>query len=165
MNVSDALLPEFDQEMAGTRKVLERLPEDKYSWKPHAKSFSAGALASHLATLPSWVGVTLKQDGIDLSGPYTPKNVGTRAELLEMFDRNVAEARAELAGAANDVFFQPWSLRKGEMVFFTLPKAAVIRSWVMSHSIHHRAQLTMYLRLNDVAVPGLYGPSADEASM
>jgi uncharacterized damage-inducible protein DinB len=165
MKSIEGLLREFDHEMANTRKVLERIPEDKFSWKPHAKSFSAGKLATHVANLPSWIGMTLHQDSLDISGSFTSRDATSRAELLEIFDRNVTKARADLAEAADEVFFQPWSLKSGDEVFFTMPKIAVIRSWVMNHNIHHRAQLGVYLRLNDLPVPALYGPSADENPM
>ena len=165
MLIRDALLPEFDHETANTRKVLERVPEDKLDWRPHPKSWDAAELASHLANIPSWVGETFRGDSIDLSSPDGPKpdpKVTSRKELLERFDKNVTAARAALAAADNEQFMQPWSLKNDGVTIFTMPKAAVIRSWVFNHSVHHRAQLAMYLRLNDVPVPAIYGPSADE---
>jgi uncharacterized damage-inducible protein DinB len=165
MKISDALLPEFDHEMANTRKVLERIPEDKFGWKPHAKSFVMGKLAAHVATLPSWVNLALTRDSFDLAEPFTMPEPSTQKELLAVFDTCVANARAAIANEAEEIFFKPWSLTRGETVFFTIPKIAVLRGFVMNHSIHHRAQLSVYLRLNDLPVPGLYGPSADEGSM
>jgi uncharacterized damage-inducible protein DinB len=165
MFIRDTLLPEFDHEAATTRKVLERVPEDKFGWKPHPKSWDAATLASHVANIPSWVGETLNRDSLDLAatdGPKPEPAATSRQELLDRFDRNIAAARAALAAAENEQFMQPWSLKNGEQTVFTLPKAAVIRSWVFNHSVHHRAQLAMYLRLNDVPVPAIYGPSADE---
>ncbi len=165
MSISDSLLPEFDHEMANTRKVLERLPEDKFGWRPHQKSFTMGALATHVATLPFWATMTIERDSIDLSAPMENTEARTRAELLERFDRNTASARGAIAGAGNERMLAPWSLVSGGTTLFTMPRVAVLRSFVMNHMIHHRAQLGVYLRLNDIAVPALYGPSADEQGM
>jgi uncharacterized damage-inducible protein DinB len=167
MALSEALLPEFDHEMANTRKSLERAPEDKFGWKPHAKSPTLGWLATHLAMLPGWAVYTLEQDSLDLAppggpAPAPPREAKSRAELLEMFDRNTSQARAAIAGASDQRLLEPWSLLRGGTVILTMPRTAVLRGFVMNHSIHHRAQLGVYLRLNDVAVPALYGPSADE---
>lgn len=163
MKLSQALLAEFDQEMPSTRRTLERIPMDKYDWTPHAKSFSIGKLATHVAQIPNWATVTVQTDELDFAQqPSEPPNPRTTEELLAFFDQNVAEARAALAGMSEEEFEKPWTLRSGEKVFFTAPKAAVLRSFVMNHLVHHRAQLTVYLRLNDIPVPGLYGPSADE---
>ena len=165
MSISATLLPEFDLEMANTRRTLERIPTDKFGWQPHAKSFTMGKLATHLATLPTWTGVTLNTSELDLGVPFDQPKPATTEELLKEFDKNVAEARAALAGAADDVFFQPWTLRVGEKVIFSMPKVAVLRGFVFSHIIHHRGQMTVYLRLNDIPVPSIYGPSADEGGM
>ena len=163
MLIRDALLPEFDHETANTRRLLERVPMEKADWKPHPKSAALGALATHVATIPSWIVPTIQQDSIDLANAAPPPPAASREELLATFDRAVAEGRAVLADAGNEVFMEPWSLRSGEQVFFTMPKAAVLRSFVLNHSVHHRAQLGVYLRLNDVPLPGMYGPSADES--
>jgi uncharacterized damage-inducible protein DinB len=165
MSISDSLLPEFDQEMANTRKTLERIPDNKLGWTPHEKSFTMGKLATHLATLPAWTGITLGQDSFDLSLPFTPPSPKSRDEVLSIFDKSVAEARTAIVNASDEVMFQPWSLLKGKITLFTMPKIAVLRSFVFNHTIHHRGQLTVYLRLNDIPVPGLYGPSADETGM
>jgi len=166
MSISQSLLPEFDQEMAGTRRVLERVPADKFSWGPHDKSMSFGRLAVHLAELPSWTTLTLNTSELDFAAtPYAPAKAETTQDLLNIFDKSTSEARAALAGAGDEVFFQNWTLRNGDQTLFTLPKIAVLRSFVMNHIIHHRAQLTVYLRLNDIPVPSLYGPSADEGNM
>lgn len=162
MLIRDALLPELDHEAANTRRLLERVPLEKGDWKPHPKSASLAALAIHVATIPAWIKVTIEQDSIDLANAKPPAPVASREELLAAFDRSVAEGRAALAAADNDALMQPWSLRNGEQVFFTMPKVAVLRSFVLNHEVHHRAQLGVYLRLNDVAIPGMYGPSADE---
>ncbi len=165
MALKDALLPEFDLEMANTRKCLERLPDAAFGFKPHAKSWPMGTLASHIARLPSWVHHTLAFTELDLAAPQTPDQTTpftSTTALLAAFDKHVAEGRAALAGAGDDMMAQPWTLRMGSQPFFTMPKAAVLRSFVFSHTIHHRAQLTIYMRLNDIPVPGMYGPSADE---
>jgi uncharacterized damage-inducible protein DinB len=166
MPIKDALLPEFDQEMANTRRMLERVPLEKAAWKPHTKSYTLGALTTHVTHLPTWTSETLQKDKVDLGGGYhPPKQAESTAELLATFDGNVAAARTALAAAGDDVMMQPWSLVNGEQVYFTMPKAAVLRSFVFSHVIHHRAQLGVYLRLLDVPVPGMYGPSADDPGM
>ena len=166
MAIKDALLPEFDQEMAGTRKTLERVPEDKFGWKPHPKSGSMGWLATHVANLPGWVTMTLEKDSLDLAPagqpPQRTKPVDSREQLLAKFDENVAAARKALEAASDEAMRQPWSLLQNGQTIFTMPKAAVLRSVVFNHLLHHRGQLTVYLRLNDIPVPALYGPSADE---
>lgn len=165
MSVGQMLLPEFDQEMAGTRKVLERVPDDKLDWKAHDKSNTIGWVATHLANIPSWTGYTLNQDSLDINpgGVAFKTPVGkSRSEILEVFDKNVATARQQIAAAADALFAQPWTLINNGRQVFTLPKGAVLRSFVLNHMIHHRAHLCVYLRLNDIPVPGLYGPSADE---
>lgn len=163
MRMSEALLPEFDHESANTRKALERIPADKLNWRPHPKSFTLIALATHLANLPTWIGETLKKDGLDLAVMPRVSEAKSREEALERFDRNVAEARAVLGATPDEEFFKPWSLLMNGQTIFTMPRIAVLRSFVFNHAVHHRGQFTVYLRLNDVPVPGLYGPSADEA--
>jgi len=169
MKIADTLLPEFDHEMANTRRSLERIPENDLGWKPHEKSMTLGRLASHLAELPTWAVSVITQDSIDIAPPgeAAPQalNLGSRREILEAFDKNVAAARAAIAGGSNEQFGNPWSLLTGGKTVFTMPKIAVFRSFVMNHSIHHRAQLGVYLRLNNLPVPALYGPSADERGM
>jgi uncharacterized damage-inducible protein DinB len=166
MSLSASLLPEFDLESANTRKVLERVPEDRPDYKPHPKSMSLARLAGHLAELPVWAGRALTSDSFDVQpgGPATrtPYLMTSRAELLGFFDRNVADARAAIAGASDADLMKAWTLLAGGRKVFTMPKSAVLRSFVLSHSIHHRAQLGVYLRLNDVPVPSIYGPTADE---
>lgn len=158
-----ALLPEFDQEMASTRKVLERVPDDQLDFKPHEKSYSLLELASHVSNLPMWTGTTLTTTELDLDQPWERELPTSREELLAEFDANAADAREVLAAARAQDLQVEWTLKSGDQVWFTEPRAAVFRSFVMSHLIHHRAQLTVYLRLLDVPVPGMYGPSADEA--
>ena len=164
MTIADLLLPEFDQEMATTRRVLERVPEDKFSWKPHAKSSSMGDLASHVANMVTWTNETMNRVEFDMAR-VTPEEMNkaakNRAELLAWFDTNVAAARAVLAKPDAD-YFVPWSLKKGDATFFTMPRYNCVRSFVLNHIVHHRAQLGVYLRMNDIPIPGAYGPSADE---
>jgi uncharacterized damage-inducible protein DinB len=166
MPIIQALLPEFDHEMANTRKTLERVPDDKFAWKPHEKSMPMGNLAIHLATLPGWTVQTLQQESLDLAPaggePFKLPEAKNTKEVVAMFDKSVTEARAVLAEATDEQLMKQWSLLMTGKVIFTMPRAAVLRSFVMSHSIHHRAQLGVYLRLNNVPVPSIYGPSADE---
>jgi len=167
MSLSEMFLPEFDQEMANTRKVLERVPDDKLEWRAHKKSNTIGWVAMHLANLPSWVTVGLNQDSVDIDPPggqpYRTPVPTSRQDILEHFDQNVAGGRAAIAAATDEQLGQPWSLLKNGQTIFTIPRAAVVRSFVLNHMIHHRAHLCVYLRLNDIPVPALYGPSADEA--
>jgi uncharacterized damage-inducible protein DinB len=167
MKLSEMMLPEFDHEMANTRKTLERVPDEKLDWKPHEKSFSLGGLATHLANIPSWTANTFDQDELDIAPPGAPpfrlEQAKSRSELLKAFDKNVAAARAALAGASDASWQGSWSLLNGGNKIFTLPRTAVMRGFVMNHLIHHRAQLGVYLRLLDVPVPSIYGPSADES--
>jgi uncharacterized damage-inducible protein DinB len=162
MAIKDALLPEFDHEMAVTRKVLARVPEDRFSWQPHDKSMTLGRLAGHLAEIPGWVKETLTMDGLDIGGEYTPDVPATREAVLAKFDKMVAVARPLIEAATDAQFMAPWTLKNKGQDVFTLPKIAVVRGWVFSHSIHHRGQMSVYLRLTGVPVPSIYGPSADE---
>ncbi len=168
MKISDALLPEFEQESSLTRTVLERCPEAKFQFKPHAKSWELIRLAGHLAALPNWSVMTLKTDSFDVmpagGEPYRPVMPTTHAELLEQFDKNVATAKAAIAETSDEAFMKSWSLLRTGQPIFTLPRVVVVRTSVFNHSIFHRGQLTVYLRLLDVPVPAIYGPSADEGS-
>ncbi|HVA16574.1 MAG TPA: DinB family protein [Candidatus Dormibacteraeota bacterium] len=165
MAIRDGILPEFDQEVANTRKVLERVPEGRPVYKPHEKSMPMGRLAGHTAELPGWAKETILQNSIEIR-QGDPKNVAlvmiSRKQLLEEFDKRAAAGRAAIAGASDEELMKPWSLIANGKTIFTLPKIAVLRGFVMNHMIHHRAQLGVYLRLNDVPVPSIYGPSADE---
>lgn len=164
--IRDALLPEFDQEMANTRKVLERCPEEKYGWKPHPKSFSMAALGTHIANMTGWTADVIGKDSFDIAPvgapSYKEEPATSRQELLAAFDKHASAARAALAGASDADLAKTWSLLAGGQTLLSMPRVACIRSFVMNHTIHHRAQLTVYLRLNDVPVPAIYGPSADE---
>ena len=157
------LLPEFDHEMANTRRLLERLPEDHFDFKPHEKSFSLGDLASHVANVPTWTSLTFTTTELDLDQPWEREVPKDTAALLAEFDANVADARKALEAVSAEELQVGWTLKSGDQVYFTQPRGAVFRSFVMNHLIHHRAQLTVYLRLLDVPVPGMYGPTADEA--
>lgn len=169
MPIRDSLLPEFEQEMAGTRKTLERIPDDKLSWKPHPKSGTMAWLGGHIADMVSWTAGTINQDSFDLAPPggepYQSPVPGSTKEILALFDKNLAEARAALEKVEDGVLLGNWTLMGGGQAYFTMPRVAVIRTFVLNHVIHHRAQLGLYLRLNDIPVPGLYGPSADESGM
>jgi uncharacterized damage-inducible protein DinB len=152
--------------MANTRKALERVPEEKFGWKPHEKSMTLGRLATHVAELTGWIPTTLETESLDFAPPGAPPNrpktAGSRAELLDTFDKNVAAARSAIPGAGGAQWMVPWILLNGGKTMFSLPRIAVLRGMAMNHIIHHRGQLAVYLRLNDVPVPALYGPSADE---
>ena len=169
MTIGQMMLGEFDQEMANTRKVLERCPEDKWNWKPHDKSGTVGWLAGHVATLPGWTTMTITTEELDyapVDGPsYKPPKTDNRKELLEVFDKEAAEARAALAAVSDEEMMKGWKLLAVGKEIFTMPRIACIRGFVMNHLIHHRAQLTVYYRLIGIPVPGLYGPSADEGQM
>jgi uncharacterized damage-inducible protein DinB len=166
MPYAATILPEFDHEMASTRKVLERVPDDKLDWRAHPKSNTIGWNANHLAELPGWSVSIVTQPGYDFAPvggqPYQSPTLTSRREILELFDRNVTEARQAIAALQDESLNDPWTLRGGERVIFTMPRSAVLRSFLMNHMIHHRAILTVYLRLNDIPVPALYGPSGDE---
>jgi uncharacterized damage-inducible protein DinB len=168
MRISDALLAEFDQEMKTTRKCLERIPDDKFNYKPHPRSFDMGALAVHIATMLDWGALTLESDSFDYAPeggePYVPPVAKKNAELLALFDKAAREFRAALAAAEDEAMMRPWSLKAAGKTLFTMPKVAVFRGMIFNHLIHHRGQLTVYLRLNEIPVPALYGPSADEQS-
>ena len=166
MTMGQSMLPEFDQEMQNTRKTLERISDDKWGWKPHEKSGTLGWLAGHIATMPGWISMTMHTEELDyapVNGPaYQPPKLENRQQLLAEFDRNVAGARVALAGVSDAEIAKGWTLLAGGKTILTMPRSACVRSMVLNHIIHHRAQLTVYYRLLGIPVPGLYGPSADE---
>jgi uncharacterized damage-inducible protein DinB len=165
MPIAQTLLPEFDQEMANTRLILERVPDGKFDYKPHEKSMTLGRLAAHTCEIPSYVSATLRVERMDFTGEEKPFSPTARKELLEAFDKYVAESREMLSKATDEELMKNWTLTfKGQQIF-SMPRADVLRTMVMSHLIHHRAQLGVYLRLNNVEIPGMYGPSADEKNM
>ena len=169
MAISQAFLGEFDHEMANARKSLERVPDAKFDWKPHSKSSSMGALAGHIASIPVWAKMTLETSQFDMNPPggqpVQQPQLKTRAEVLAFFDKGIPEARAAIAAASDEAMMQPWTLLNGGKTIFSMPRVAVLRGMIMNHMIHHRAQLGVYLRLNDLPVPAIYGPSADETGM
>lgn len=169
MPIRDLLLPEFDHEVANTRRLLERVPEDRPDFRPHEKSMTLAQLAGHLAALPHWAIFALTRTELDLaprdgSGKppeLDPPPMTSRATLLEAFDSVTRDVRSRLTEILDDELMQKWTLRKGGHVVFTLPRISVIRLLCFNHAIHHRAQLGVYLRLNDVPLPPVYGPTAD----
>ena len=162
MAIADMLLPEYDHEMATTRKLLERVPDGHFDWKPHGKSYSLGQLAQHVATLPWWGLVTLQQTEFDVAANPPLAPVATRVALLDLFDRHCAATRQALTGKTDAELMAPWALKNDAATIFSMPKVTVWRSFVMNHLVHHRGQLSVYLRMQDVPLPAMYGPSADE---
>jgi uncharacterized damage-inducible protein DinB len=166
MAIRDLILPEFDLEMEVTRKTLERVPEGKGDWTPHEKSMKLGRLAGHIAELPGLGSAALDLDSLDLSPagapPRQPNVMTSRQQVLELFDKNVAAARASLAKATDEQLMSLWQFNRAGKNLFTIPKVAAFRNFVINHVIHHRGQLSVYLRLNNAPVPSIYGPSADE---
>ena len=163
MTISELFLPEFDQEMANTRKMLGVVPEAKFDWKPHSKSMTLGRLATHVAELPSWGKTTLELDQFHMkSNEWTPTVATTTDDLLKILEKNVAEARALLVGTSDEKFLTSWSMTFDGKPVMSGTKVSIFRGTVLNHMIHHRAQLSVYLRLLEVEIPGMYGPSADE---
>ncbi len=168
MKLSELFLPEFDHEMISVQKTLERVPEDKLSWKPHEKSMPLGRLAGHVAELVGWAVPTINQDSLDFmppGGPPVQPTIATsRTQLLDIFTRNRDESRRAVAGATDEHLMKNWSLLRAGQTIMTMPRVTVLRMFCMNHLIHHRAQLGVYLRLNNILVPSVYGPSADEGT-
>ena len=166
MTFTEMILPEFNQEMASTRKTLERVPDEKFDWKPHEKSFSLAGLATHVADIPGWTAKAFGQDELDVAPPGAPpyrlEDAKSREQLLADFDKNVASARDALEAASDEHWQGQWTLLAGGKRILTQPRTKIMREFVMNHLIHHRAQLGVYFRLLDVPVPAIYGPSADE---
>jgi uncharacterized damage-inducible protein DinB len=157
---AEKLVPEFDQEMATTRRLLERVPTDKGTWKPHEKSFPLGHLTQLVATMPGWITRTLREDNINLAGG-SGYSFQTTESLLDQFDRHVKEARSAIEESSDEDLEAPWSLKHGDNVLFSQPRGTAVRNHI-NHLIHHRGQLSVYLRLIDVPLPSIYGPTADE---
>ena len=162
MTIGETLLPEYDEEMKNTRKMLECVPEEKFGWKPHEKSMSLGQLAGHVAELPSFAAIMIGTDKLDLSPDMIPFVPTSKAELVGKFDKLAAEGREAIARATDDHLSKSWSLVYEGQTLVEGPRTKVLRGMAISHLIHHRGQLTVYLRLLNVAFPGMYGPSADE---
>ncbi len=167
MSISDAFVAELQQEAKATRKCLERIPAEKFDWKPHEKSFTFGRLATHIAEMLGWAKDTIEKSEMDFAagGDYKPFEAKTSAELVEFFDKNLSEATEVIRNATDETMLENWKLRNGEQIFFDMPRTQVLRGMVFNHMINHRGQLSVYLRLNDIPVPELYGPSADEGKM
>ena len=167
MGLDQALLAEFEHEMQTTRKCLANVPTAKMSWTPHEKSMSMGRLASHIADMVGWASEIIANDVLDIAPPdgeprETKEAVSTE-ELLEIFDKNLAAGVSAIAAASDETWFEDWTFKFGGKPLMTIPRIASIRGFVLSHIIHHRGQLSVYLRLNDIPVPSIYGPSADDA--
>jgi uncharacterized damage-inducible protein DinB len=163
--LKDAFLPEFDHEMGTTRRLFERVPAAEFGWSPHAKSYTLGQLVTHIANIPHWAQITCETSEYDVAAagnlvrPVMPESL---AELLKRFDGNVAAARSRLTEQTDASLAAPWTLKQGSHQIFTMPKAGVLRGFVLNHLVHHRGQLTVYLRMRDVPLPAIYGPTADE---
>lgn len=167
MSISETFLPQFDHEMQITRSCLAQVPTDKMTWKPHTKSMSMGHLASHIADMVSWANGIVSSDEFDIAPPggepHQVKDAETTDELLAMFDKAVAGAHAAIAGADDETLTGAWTFKYGGEVVVSMPRIANLQAFIVSHIIHHRGQLSVYLRLNDIPVPSIYGPSADSA--
>ena len=165
-SINAAFLGELQNEVATTKTILERIPADKFDWTPHEKSMTFGRLAVHVAEMFGWITMTMKTDVLDFAenswDAFEPK---TNEELIEFFEKTVAEATEVLENCSDEAFMEDWTMRNGEKVYFTMPKIAVLRTFCLNHIYHHRGQLSVYLRLNDIPVPSIYGPSADEGEM
>ncbi len=166
MKLNEPLVMELEQEAQSTRKMLERLPADKLTWRPHEKSMTLGRLAMHLAEIPGWVNATLLADELDFAKmDYKPVEAVSSEEAVKKFDGTLASAIETLKKTDDAEMMKNWTMRNGDQVYFTMPKIAVLRGFVYSHLVHHRGQMSVYLRLLDVPVPGSYGPSADDPGM
>jgi uncharacterized damage-inducible protein DinB len=168
MAIAESILPEFDHETATTRTLLERVPEAMAEWKPHVKSMSLGQLAMHIASLPQWASITLERTEFDANPPEGPRVTAppfqSTSYLLQSYDAGVSGSRALLARMTDAEFMVPWTLKSGGKKMFNMPRVAVFRSFILNHAVHHRGQLSVYLRLLDVPIPNIYGPTADTQS-
>src|SRR5260221_6008295 len=165
MSIAESMLPEFDHETATTRTLLERVPDAMAAWKPHVKSMSLGELAMHVSNIPAWAPVTLKETGFDTNPPggdqHIPQKFESTVKMLDAYDQGVKTSRALLAATTDGEMMVPWALKNGGTIGFSMPRVAVFRSLIMNHVIHHRGQLSVYLRLSDVPLPSIYAPTAD----
>ena len=166
MTIAEGFLLEFKPEMDNTRKMLERVPDEGLDYRPHAKSMTMGRLAGHIAEMPGWGVNTIEFDELDLNPPggsdFKPCIAESRDQVLEVFERGVAAATEAIKKTSDDSMRKPWTLKMGSKLIFTMPRIAVLKVMILSHMVHHRAQLSVYLRINDIPIPGMYGPSADE---
>jgi uncharacterized damage-inducible protein DinB len=165
MSFSKTLLPEFDQEIANTRKLLACVPDGKFDYQPHPKSMTMARLATHVAEVPGWTNSLLDLEVLELPADFKPVIATTRAQLLEIFDKGAADARKKIEAATDADWQVTWTFQYGGQTILSNPRSVVMRGVILNHLIHHRAQLGVFLRLNDVAIPGMYGPSADEMPM
>lgn len=166
MSLNEVLLAELEREAKTTRKIFEKIPSEHLSFKPHEKSMAMGQLAGHVAEIPGWLHLMLNADELDFATMnYTPPKIEQNADLIKHFEENLANGKSVLENATDEKFNGTWRMRHGEQIFFELPRAEVIRTWVFSHIVHHRAQLGVYLRLLNIPVPSIYGPTADEQGM
>jgi uncharacterized damage-inducible protein DinB len=164
MAIKDAFIAELKHESGLTKKMLERVPLDKKDWKPHDKSMSLGRLATHIAQIPHWISDVIHIDDYDFSArPYISNTASSQEELIEIFQTTLDKAFNDLSGMTDEDMNKKWVVRMGEKIMYDTPKKVAIRGWALSHLIHHRGQLSVYLRLLNVPVPGVYGPSADES--
>lgn len=163
MNIRESFLAELKAEEKSTKKLLERIPQEHLTWKPHEKSFSLGRLASHIAELPGWISTILDSDELDFAkANYTAPVINTPDDIVKLHNENIEKAISSLEKASDEEFSKNWTMRNGDMIYFTRPKDEVIKSFSYSHLYHHRGQLTVYLRLLDIPLPGVFGPTADE---
>lgn len=161
--LNQPILSELQHETAQTKKMLEKVPYDQFDWNPHQKSMNLGRLAAHVAELPGWITMIVTTGELDFSTfDYKPYKAKSTEDLAQFFNQNVQQALEALQGTSDETLLAPWTLRNGEHIIFTLPRIAAIRSMAMNHLIHHRGQLSVFLRLLDIPIPGMYGPSADE---
>ncbi|MEO6693825.1 MAG: DinB family protein [Ignavibacteria bacterium] len=166
MPLNESFLGELQHETKLTRSMLERVPEDKLTWKPHEKSMSLGELSSHIAEIPGWASSIIEEDELDFAKTdYKPVVITSRDQLLKMFDENVTKGIESLKKAGDETLKANWKMRSGEQIFFDMPRTQVIRGFILNHGVHHRGQLSVFLRLNDVPLPSIYGPTADEGNM
>jgi len=162
MSIIDSIAAEFDHEAGLSRRLLERVPEEKFDWKPHEKSMTMGRLSSHVAEVPQWLAVVMELDVFELDPAQKSFNTASRSELLESFDDSVKAAKEKMKGVSDEKMMGIWEMKAGGKTIVKMPRVAVLRSFILNHMIHHRGQLSVYLRLNDIPVPSIYGPSADE---
>ena len=162
MTISEIFLPEFEQELTNTRKLLERLPDGNFDYKPHPKSMTLGNLAWHIAQLPGWAKPTVDLDTLVIPPDFKPESPTSKQQILDEFEKAAAQGKEAIAGATDEHLMKDWTLKFGDHVVFTQKRHSVLRNVVINHLIHHRAQLGVYLRLNEIEIPGMYGPSADE---
>ncbi|HMS63727.1 MAG TPA: DinB family protein [Ignavibacteria bacterium] len=164
MKLNEALLAELQFEAQSTRKMLEVIPDDKLTWKPHDKSMTLQSLASHIVEIPLWAVETIDKDELDFAtSDYKTKTGNSSKELVEMFDANLAKAVESLKNTSDETLMKNWKMRAGDVIYMDMPKFQVMRGFILNHNVHHRGQLSVYLRLNNVPLPGVYGPTADEA--